>query len=113
MQRYRGVVIAGWPAILLAPILLPIAVLGGLFGGKEKRSAADVAGYLSDFISGTGGEWDWDDFVCTPIADPELDRIRREAAGAGPPDPEMGRLRELLAEAEAIDAATPHPSASG
>jgi hypothetical protein len=37
----------------------------------RKRTAAEVATYLRDFIDGTGDEWDWDDFESVPIADPE------------------------------------------
>ncbi len=70
-----------------------------------KRTAAEVVRYLRDFIDGTGGEWDWDDFESVPISDPALERIRNEAALAAPPDPDMTRLRELLAEAEAPAAA--------
>jgi hypothetical protein len=68
----------------------------------KKRTAAEVAEYLRDFIDGTGGDWDWDDFESVPIADPELDRIRREAASAAPPDPDMHKLRGLLRQAEQL-----------
>lgn len=69
---------------------------------KAKRSAADVAKYLRDFIEGTGGDWDWDDFESVPIVDPDLDRIRREAAQAAPPDADLAKLRELLIQAEEL-----------
>jgi hypothetical protein len=36
-----------------------------------------VAKFLEDFVNGTGGKWDWDDFISSPIADPELDKIRK------------------------------------
>ena len=45
-----------------------------------KRSTDEVARYIEDFVNGTGGRWDWDDFICVPIADPELDTIRDLAA---------------------------------
>ena len=67
-----------------------------------KRTAAEVAKCLRDFIDGTGGDWDWDEFESVPIDDPELERIRREAAEAAPPDPDMAKLRELLSQAEEI-----------
>ena len=67
-----------------------------------KRTAAEVATYLRDFIEGTGDDWDWDDFESVPIADPDLERIRREAAQAAPPDLDMAKLRELLRQAEEL-----------
>lgn len=66
-----------------------------------KRSGEEVAKYIRDFINGEGGEWDWDDFESFPIADPDLERIRQEAFRAGPPNPNLGRLAELAAQAEA------------
>ena len=92
-----------WIVILLLPILIPAALVVQLLPGKktEDRTAAEVAGYLRDFIAGTGGDWDWDDFESVPITDPELDRIRVEAAMAGPPGPDMAKLADLLLQAEA------------
>ena len=71
---------------------------------KARRTAAEVARYLREFIDGVGGEWDWDDFESVPIADAVLDDIRQRAADAAPPNPDMQRLRQLLAEAEALAA---------
>jgi len=31
-------------------------------------------------LAGTGGPWDWDDFISVPIADPALERLRRRCA---------------------------------
>jgi hypothetical protein len=94
-------VITGWRAILLAPIGIPLALLAGLWPGKKTvdRSAGDVAGFIRDFLEGTGGTWDWDEFECVPITDPELERIRQQATTPG------ADLREVLAEAERIVAA--------
>ena len=95
-------VITGWPAILLSPILLPIALVVGMLSGKKDRSASEVAGYLRDFIEGSGGDWDWDEFESVPIKDPALDQIRREAGLAGSPMTDLAKLRELLGRAEAL-----------
>jgi hypothetical protein len=38
---------------------------------------AEVANTIQQFLDGTGGQWDWDDFCSTRIADPELDAIRQ------------------------------------
>jgi hypothetical protein len=85
------------------PVFLLIALFAQLLPGRKTkdRSAAEVARYLRDFIEEVGGEWDWDDFESVPITNPDLDRIRLEAAKAGPPNPDMIRLAELLAQAEA------------
>ena len=54
--------------------LLPVAILLRLvtmpFEWPAKRRAEEVARYLRDFIEGTGGDRDFDDFLCIPIADP-------------------------------------------
>ncbi len=66
------------------------------------RTPREVAQYIRNLINDEGGEWDWDDFESVPIADPELDRIRREAALAGPPNPDIAKLVELAEHAEAL-----------
>jgi len=68
----------------------------------KDRTAGEVAAYLRDFIEGVGGDWDWDDFECVPITNPDLDRIRREAAMAGPPGADLAKLRLLLDQAEQL-----------
>jgi hypothetical protein len=87
-------------------VFLVLVLIGAVFGERISRpivrTPAEVATYLRDFIEGTGGEWDWDDFEGLRIADPELDRIRREAMAVGPPNANMQRLRELLSEAEKL-----------
>lgn len=98
--------IAGWKAILLAPIALPLAILIQLLPLKKTRdrTPTEVAGFLRDFAEGTGGEWDWDDFTSVAITDPRLEAIRIEA-GLIPLqiEPEgMQKLRELITRAEEI-----------
>lgn len=104
MQRPSKITPAGWWAILLAPILIPVTLVAQLWpGGKSiDRTPEEVAKFLRDFLEGTGGEWDWDGFEATPIKDPELDWVRKRAAMAAPPDPDLAVLRELLAETEQI-----------
>ncbi len=91
--------IAGWPAYILAPLLVPIGLLFRLMrvGQTGDRTAAEVAAFIDDFISGTGGEWDWDDFTSVPLSDPELEAIRSEAELIRLPVDETGvdKLREL------------------
>lgn len=82
----RWLHISGWPAILLAPFAIPVILLivaaNRLFGLKTSTdlTAQQVEGYLTDFLQGTGGDWDWDDFTSIPIADPTLESVRAEAA---------------------------------
>lgn len=100
----RWLHISGWPAILLAPLAIPILLLTTVvvrvFGLKNTTdlTARDVEDYLRDFIEGTGGEWDWDDFISIPISDPTLDAIREEAIWVSLPvdDDGMATLRRLL-----------------
>jgi hypothetical protein len=41
---------------------------------------AEAAAYIRHFLDGTGGKWDWDDFISAKLDDPWLDRIRRTCA---------------------------------
>lgn len=102
----RSVHISGWPAIVLTPVILPIALLvllfGRLFGLKSSADLTprDVETYLQDFLDGRGGDWDWDDFTSIPIANPVLDAIRKHAMEVDLPLDHTGRatLKQLLEE---------------
>jgi hypothetical protein len=70
-------------------------------------SKADVRRTIAEFLAGTGGRWDWDDFISIRLKDPELERVRQIAGalpGRFPPDltggycSDEGRevLRQLL-----------------
>lgn len=93
---------------LAAVVIFPIAVVVKLvtmpLERPDDRTAAEVARYLRNFIGGTGGDWDYDDFESVPIADPCLDSIRRRAASVREPTSDEGfaTLQALLAEAEAL-----------
>ena len=41
-----------------------------------KYTKAEVADIIEQFLDGTGGRWDWDDFTSVKIVDPDLDTIR-------------------------------------
>jgi hypothetical protein len=98
--------ISGWPAAVLAPLLLPIALLLRILPIKQTRdrTAEEVAGFLRDFINHTGGAWDWDDFTSVPITAPELEALRAEACEIELPIDEvgLGKLRELLEKSEKL-----------
>jgi hypothetical protein len=91
---------------LLVIVALPVALLAGLFGSREKRNPDEVAAYLRNFIDGKGDDWDWDDFISVPIADQTLEAIRQRAAAVELPltDRGMATLRELLGETEHLAA---------
>ena len=44
------------------------------FTYEEQR--AYVIQTIRDFLEGTGGAWDWDDFTSVPTGYPELDAVR-------------------------------------
>ena len=100
----RRLHISGWPAILLAPVVIPVILLillaERLFGLKTSHDLTprDVESYLRDFLDGAGGDWDWDDFTSIAITDPTLERIREEAASVPLPLDDEGEaaLRRLL-----------------
>lgn len=106
----RWVHISGWPAILLAPLAIPVILLiklaEGLFGLKTSvdLTAQDVEGYLRDFLEGIGGDWDWDDFTSIPTTNETLNGFREEAALVTLPLDAEGEatLRRLLEEVRAL-----------
>jgi hypothetical protein len=106
----RSLHISGWPAILLAPLAIPaillIVLAERLFGLKTSAdlTARDVEDYLRDFLEGTGGDWDWDDFTSIPIADPSLEAIRQQALWVDLPLTEHGyaTLTSLLEQVRAM-----------
>lgn len=104
MQRTSGRVISEWAAVLLMPLAIPLALAASLWPGKKTvdRTPEEVAGFLRDFLEGTGSDWDWDEFESVPITDPTLEALRKRATLAAPPNADLGELRRILADAEAI-----------
>ena len=102
--------ITGWMAYALIPIVVPIILMLKVFGiGKYKqRSAEEVAGFIHDFIEGSGGAWDWDDFISVSIKDPSLEAIRYEASFVELPVTESGleELKRLMRKAELLASAS-------
>ncbi|HEV2818617.1 MAG TPA: hypothetical protein VGW40_15515 [Allosphingosinicella sp.] len=95
---------------MAAVVLVPVAIVAKLlvlpFERPAKSSAAEVATALRDFLDGSGGDWDWDDFTSTPVADVRLEGIRRRASEVSLPLTSEGRasIERLLAEAERLAA---------
>jgi hypothetical protein len=47
-------------------------------GRHPRRLGKDaVIKMLENFLDGNGGPYDWDDFLTLPIADPDLEAVRR------------------------------------
>ena len=70
-----------------------------------KQKGADELDYtiksLSDFLNGSGGEWDWDSYTSTSLRNSKLNTIRKSALMVELPLDDEGRktLEGLLAEA--------------
>lgn len=45
-----------------------------------ERSAQEVIAIIENFVEGTGGARDWDDFISIRIRDPLLESVRIECA---------------------------------
>lgn len=90
--------------IFIVPVFLVIKLVTMPFEKPFNRSADEVAQYLRDFLHETGGQWDWDDFISIPIADPRLEDIRERAAALDLPmaEQDTAPLKALIAEAEAL-----------
>ena len=93
-------------AAIIIPLLIMVKLVAMPFQRPVQRTAGEVARYIRDFIDGTGGQWDWDDFESIPIADPALESIRDRASRVMKPidGDGMVTLRSLLAEAEGLAA---------
>lgn len=110
MGRHRQRHVSGWGAVLLALIAIPLALVVALaqrlFGMNTsvELKPLDVVRYLTDFLDGSGREWDWDDFTSIPISDPTLDRIRQEAGAVPLPLTDQGeaQIRGLLTRVRAL-----------
>jgi hypothetical protein len=78
--------------------------LANLLPGRKTidRTPKDVIGFINGLIDGSGGPWDWDEFECVPITDPELDAIRKRAIPAGPPSLDIEALQKLVAEVRVL-----------
>lgn len=63
-----------------------------------------LIGAIRAFLDGSGGEWDWDDFISCSLVDYRLDRIRKLAGAVALPLEQEGRvtLERLEKRAEGI-----------
>ena len=67
---------------VLAPVLIVLAVIVKLvispFEKPINRTREEVAAILQRRLSDAPDWNEWDDFICIPIADPNLETIRKE-----------------------------------
>ena len=97
-------VVAGVALVLLLPVILVSLIFKILllpFERPAHRSADEVARILREVIDGSGGEWDFDDLISNPLADPRLEAIRHQA-DRWPPGGDVAQLRLLHENAQAI-----------
>ena len=68
--------------IFVAVIAMILFFLILSYIGKKRfsRTKEEVASTIENFINGTSGPYDWDDFVSIPIKDAELNKIRLHCA---------------------------------
>ncbi len=59
---------------------------------------------LSDFLDGSGGDWDWDAYTGVSLKNPKLNAIRKRALRVELPLSDEGReeLERLLVEAQQL-----------
>ncbi len=96
--------------LLAAIIIVPVAIVAKLFIMPFERPARsspeELANYLRNFLNGAEDEldWEWDHFSSVPLADPQLESLRRRAAEVALPLDATGRktLEGLLTEAEGL-----------
>lgn len=94
--------------IVLIPMIFIFLIIKAVFlpiDRPMRRSPDEVARYLRDFLNGTGGPCDWDDFTSIPVADPRLDDLRERASMLDPrveADGGSALLVTLIGEAEMI-----------
>src|SRR5689334_10342585 len=71
-----GMFHSAWLLIVVPIGLVAIWAALGKWGPRRKISPQQFADELERHLTGTGGEWDWDDTTSIAIADQELDWLR-------------------------------------
>ena len=61
-------------ALLGVGILFRVLTVISKFFNRPSRE--EIATLIERHLTGTDNAWDWDDFVCVPIRDRELEQIR-------------------------------------
>lgn len=61
-------------------VLLLVFIVLSIRRPKNSTSADQVATVIENFLDGASGDWDWEEFIDLPLAEPELDSIRLRCA---------------------------------
>ena len=64
-----------------------------------KMTRDEVAKTIENFVNGTGGTWDWDDFLSIRLQDAELDAIRKKCASVRDEFPPPSGDRQYCSDA--------------
>lgn len=69
----------------------PAIMKDGMSRREGELDRFEIAKILEDFLQGSGGPWDWDDFTqgMAPLRDPGLEAIRARCAGLGVEFPQL------------------------
>jgi len=60
---------------VIAGIIVVFIVMTLLAKRRNRRSPSEVANIIERFIDGKGSDWEWDDFIFSPIHNPTLEKI--------------------------------------
>lgn len=77
--------------MLLGGLVLLNVVLMMTGWDQIRRTSQEVADIIEGFVEGRVGSGAWDDFVCVPIRDGELEAARLRCLGLPDEYPEYGR----------------------
>jgi hypothetical protein len=88
--------------VVSLPALMIAAAVAGLVSKPVARTRGEVADLIERFLAGEDTTVEWDEFICVPIADAELERIRQRCAdleGAAEEEVELHLLLHHLRSA--------------
>jgi hypothetical protein len=75
MKQWKKVLIK-FGAILLLPLIVIVVVMIKIFEKPMPRTPEDVADLMEKSLAGDDAAWD--ELISVPIADPELEAIRKQ-----------------------------------
>jgi len=62
-------------------VLIILFILLNVFSRRRNcLNTLEIAEIIERFIEGTSSPWEWDNFISSPIKDPDLDRIRNHCS---------------------------------
>ena len=75
-------------ALLLIPFAVAAAVIAKLFSKPINRTPESIVAILQRRISDSPDWYEWDEFICVPISDKFLDKVRVECEMIDPREQE-------------------------